>query len=681
MLSSDSPSRPLRALVIGAGPMADFVHLPILAGLRDSGRLELSLVCDLAPGRAGAARRKFGFAEECGDAVLGLEREDIDIVFIFASAQLHYEYGLMAVTRGKHLFVEKPVAPSFAQARHLAERAAGNGVIAVAGHNRRFYGALNAARAKAGRAGWRHVEAVFHKPMLGKPPQFGVGTWLAGNGIHALDALLFLMGGLPEEIAAFADPGADAYSAVMRWKDGRQGSFLCNNTAGDRREEYVLHAPGETVRIGDPGMEDGFSAEHAAFLEAVRTGVEPPHALSDVAASLFLCELIENGFSGPVRLPGATPAAPSPAPARPAGTGRTILVAQAAGLQAALTRLLPDYRLVSPSDVMAADQGRPDVAAAILGRGAPPLDAAMLDRMPGLAIVGVTVLSVARHDPAALSARGIEMVNASAAHAESVAEFALGLAILGRRRAFQSHGIMRQGGWGVIPRRPGLKGLLIDWGKRRKPTLDRLGLLSLATRAKTALVPALAGRPPTARDLPGSVVGLIGWSANAEAFTRRLLACGAHVLVWSEHAPAEEIRASGAVPAGLDEVLAADIVSLHRGLNDRTRHMLGAAELARLRPGAVLINIARGALIEPGALLARLRRGDVFACLDTYEEEPLARSHPLRRLPNVFLSSHIAGGSPDMQAAAAEEVVGKIAGFLNGDPTATIASGRLGGMT
>src|SRR6202030_540544 len=98
-------------------------------------------------------------------------------------------------------------------------------------------------------------------------------------------------------------------------------------------------------------------------------------------------------------------------------------------------------------------------------------------------------------------------------------------------------------------------------------------------------------------------------------------------------------------------------VSLHRGLTPATRHFLGAAELARLRPGAVLINVARGALIAPDALLARLRQGDVFACLDTFEEEPLAASHPLRSLPNVFLTSHIAGGSPDMHAAAAEEVV------------------------
>jgi phosphoglycerate dehydrogenase-like enzyme len=131
--------------------------------------------------------------------------------------------------------------------------------------------------------------------------------------------------------------------------------------------------------------------------------------------------------------------------------------------------------------------------------------------------------------------------------------------------------------------------------------------------------------------------------------------------VFSEHAAEADIRSGGAAPASLSEVLAADIVSLHRGLTESTRHCLGAAELERLRPGAVLINIARGALIEPNALLARLERGDIFACLDTYDEEPLSATDPLRSLPNVFLTSHIAGGSPDNYAAAAAEVVRKVA--------------------
>ena len=179
----------------------------------------------------------------------------------------------------------------------------------------------------------------------------------------------------------------------------------------------------------------------------------------------------------------------------------------------------------------------------------------------------------------------------------------------------------------------------------------------------------------------GATVGLLGWSANACAFARRLQQAQARVLAWSEHARDTEFAAAGATRASLWEVLAADIVSLHRGLTPGTRHFLGAAELEKLRPGTVLINIARGALIEPAALLARLQRGDVFACLDTFEIEPPAARDPLRSLPNVFLTSHIAGGSRDMHAAAAREVVQKIASHLAGIAVEAISAERLRTMS
>jgi phosphoglycerate dehydrogenase-like enzyme len=95
----------------------------------------------------------------------------------------------------------------------------------------------------------------------------------------------------------------------------------------------------------------------------------------------------------------------------------------------------------------------------------------------------------------------------------------------------------------------------------------------------------------------------------------------------------------------------------------------------------VLINVARGALIEPAALVARLARGDITACLDTFEEEPLPRRDPLRRLPNVFLTAHIAGGSPDMHDAALREVIAKVAAHLDGRPIEAITAARLATMT
>lgn len=692
---------PPRALVIGAGVSSALMHLPVLARLRDRGEVVLERVCDLQPERAEAARRQFGFRHACGDAIAALARRDIDIVYIFASAQLHHRYGLEALANGKSLFVEKPMAPGYAEAAELARAAERRGLIAVGGHNRRFYPSLIAARARAGRAGWRFAEAVFHKPEAGRPPPFGARTWLGANGVHALDALVFLMGGLPDQLLSLAEPCGRAepaaFSALMRWPGGAQGVFLCDNAAGARREIYTLHAPGETLTAVETGltverdgasaiegvgaMGDSIAAEHAAFLAAVRTGATPIHALCALAPSLHLVDLIEAGFSGAVRLPEAAVCAE--APARPA---EHVLVAGAGPLQAALSGL--PYRLITAGDLESADLDsggapRPEAAAAILGRGAGPLPDAVLAHTPGLKVVGVMGLSVARHAPEALQARGVALVNASEAYAESVAEFALGLAILGRRRAFASHEALRRGGWGTTPPPPAPARLARRLAEALRPLAQRVGLESAGLGAWRKARPAIEGPAVAAvgRDLKGATVGLIGWGANARAFAGRLHGAGARVLAWSERAAPAEIAAAGVRPAALAEVLAAEVVSLHRGLTAETRHGLGAAELARLRPGAVLINVARGALIEPEALLLRLKRGDVFACLDTFEDEPLAPSHPLRRLPNVFLTAHIAGGSPDMHAAAAEEVVRKVAAHLAGGDDGAIPPERLQAMT
>ncbi len=138
--------------------------------------------------------------------------------------------------------------------------------------------------------------------------------------------------------------------------------------------------------------------------------------------------------------------------------GKSILVVQPDELHAPLADLLSQYRLVSLEDVRQTGTARPDNVAAILGRGAAALPADVLARLPQLAVVGIVGLSVARYEPEALLARGVRLFNGSVAYAESVAEFALGLAILGRRRAFSSQRVLAAGGWGIAPRARGFKG-------------------------------------------------------------------------------------------------------------------------------------------------------------------------------------------------------------------------------
>jgi phosphoglycerate dehydrogenase-like enzyme/predicted dehydrogenase len=691
---------PIRVLVIGAGPTAVFAHFPALARLRDRGEVILSTVCDLNHERAASARRDFGFLTQSGEALADIRRQDIDAVYVFGSAQLHYEYGLIALECGKHLFVEKPIAPSYIQAAELAQKADAQGLIAVGGLNRRFFKSIAAARRIGGQTGWRYAEAVFHKDEFLRPPSFGASTFLSANGIHALDALVFMMGGLPDSVLSVTgEPGDDvrsAFSAIMQWGNGAQGVFLCNNNAGARREEYVFHAPGETISIDAAGLVvsgngstkrtpfeaigDGFAAEHEAFLHSIRGAGEAIHSIAALAPSLYLAELIERGFCGQVRLPQVR-TAERPTQGIPR---KAILVVPSIELQPGLARLIPAYELLTMSDIGGPTAPRTDVVAAILGRGASALSVDVLEKLPHLAVVGVMALSLSRFEPERLLERGIAVVNASAAYADSVAEFAVGLAILARRRAFLSDTVMRGGGWGTDPAANGYRRSLRRIARSARPLLRRFGM----ERAFLQLWrQALAGdgakriAAPIPRELRGSLVGLLGWGENARVFASHVMRLGARVVVFSEHANQQDILGAGATPVSLGEALAADIISLHRGLSPGTRHFLGAAELAKLRAGTVLVNIARGALIEPAALLARLSKGDIFACLDTYDEEPLAPSHPLRKLRNVFLTSHIAGGSKDMHAAAAGEVIGKVISFLDGQSVVSISAQRLKTMT
>src|ERR1700723_2146920 len=403
MRTDTASPNPPRVLVIGAGPAADALHLPVLAQLRDQNKVLLMAVCDLHHERAAVAKRRFGFLECNGDAVAAVERSDIDAVYIFGSAQLHYEYGLLALRRGKHLFVEKPVAPTYAQARELAEVARAQGLIAAGGLNRRFSKSLTAVRARAGAAGWRFAEAVFHRREFRNPPSFGARTWLGANGIHGLDALLFMMGGLPEHLPPKAGETSaaqpSAFSAVMRWRDGAQGVFLCNSNTGSRHEEYVFHAPDETCSVTGTGLTversghpmttlafplqgDGYVAEHEAFFQAIRRGAEPPHSLAAIAPSLFLAELIETAFSGRVQLP-QTELRAAPQPHSP--DRKSILVVQSSELQMPLASLLPQYRFVSLEDVRESVGRRPDIVAAILGRGSSALPTDIVDKLPTIA--------------------------------------------------------------------------------------------------------------------------------------------------------------------------------------------------------------------------------------------------------------------------------------------------------
>ena len=175
-----------------------------------------------------------------------------------------------------------------------------------------------------------------------------------------------------------------------------------------------------------------------------------------------------------------------------------------------------------------------------------------------------------------------------------------------------------------------------------------IALMFAAARSVAAMDGALrrgTWQPLGGMQLRGKVLGLIGLGGIGLEVARMAQGLGMEVVAWNR-SPVPDAP----VPLlSRDEVLAkADILSLHIALNDETRGLLGAAELAKLKPGAVLINTARGALVDEAALIAALESGHLrHAGLDVFTSEPLAGDHPLTRLPNVTLTAHAAFRTPE----------------------------------
>jgi phosphoglycerate dehydrogenase-like enzyme len=112
-----------------------------------------------------------------------------------------------------------------------------------------------------------------------------------------------------------------------------------------------------------------------------------------------------------------------------------------------------------------------------------------------------------------------------------------------------------------------------------------------------------------------------------------------------------------------------DVVVCLAPLTPETRRMIGAHELERLRPGAVFVNVSRGSIVDPEALIVRLRRGDIVACLDVFDPEPVPADSPVRTMPNVFLTPHIAGVTADCGPRFVDLMVDEMRRFLDGHET------------
>jgi len=272
--------------------------------------------------------------------------------------------------------------------------------------------------------------------------------------------------------------------------------------------------------------------------------------------------------------------------------------------------------------------------ALVTGWDTPPLSDAMLDDSGDLNVWIHAAGSVKHLLPDSFWRREIALASCRDALAVGVAETALGMTIAGVKRFFPAERLTRAGGW------------------KEDAWATSLGV----------------------RELFDLRIGVVGASCVGRHFIRLLHAFEVSVAVYDPYLSRADAAALGVEPLGLDDLMrTSDVVSLHAPALPETRHMIGAAQLSLMRDGAVLVNTARGSLIDEHALVAELKTGRMVAMLDVTDPEPPAANHPLRSLPNCVMTPHIAGAVANGCFRIGRSAVNQLLSFAAGEPM----SGRI----
>lgn len=244
-----------------------------------------------------------------------------------------------------------------------------------------------------------------------------------------------------------------------------------------------------------------------------------------------------------------------------------------------------------------------------------PVDATVIDAAPRLKLIQKIGVGVNTIDLKAAKARGVAVCNMPGSNAQAVAEMALLLMLACLRRLPVIHDAARTGkGWSLDP-----------------ALQDSFG------------------------EIKGRTVGLVGMGSIPRALLPALTGLGARI-IYTATGPKTDVDATY---AALDDLLAeADIVSLHLPLTPETENILDRRRLQAMRPGAILINTARGGLVDPAALVEALQAGPLLgAGLDVFATEPLPAGDPLLALDNVVLSPHLAWLTKETLARSLEVAV------------------------
>lgn len=258
---------------------------------------------------------------------------------------------------------------------------------------------------------------------------------------------------------------------------------------------------------------------------------------------------------------------------------------------------------------------------------------------PGLRFVGVCRGGPVNVDLAAATDAGVLVSFAPGRNAVAAAEFTIGLMLTAMRRIATTDGELKSGTW-----------------RGDYYTYENSGL-----------------------ELDGATVGLIGYGAIGRIVARVLRAFGATVLAYDPYADPASITSDGVELTALEDLLRrSSVVSLHARLTPETKHLLNADNLALLPQGAVLVNGARGGLLDYAPLPNLLRSGRLGAlALDVYDIEPPPSDWPLLDAPNVVMTPHLAGATRQTAQRAAAIVGDDVARFLRGERPLHLANPEL----
>ena len=256
-----------------------------------------------------------------------------------------------------------------------------------------------------------------------------------------------------------------------------------------------------------------------------------------------------------------------------------------------------------------------------------PLPASLINRLPKLRMLGMTGARNASLDSAACTARGVVVCNTiGGANSEAAtAELALGLLVAAARAIPAGDANIRAGKFqeGV----------------------------------------------PVGHALAGKTLGVIGLGRLGSHMARYGRALNMNLLAWSQNMTPDKAQAAGATMVPKEELLSrSDAVSIHLVLSDRTRGLVGAADIARMKPGAILINTSRGPIVDEKALIEAVQARRIVAALDVFDREPLPANHPLRTAPNVVMTPHLGYGVQETWQGFYPQSLENALAFLDGKP-------------